>query len=95
MTITFAIPSDLSDSIEYCCHDICRPARERERRTSVTAVYKGQAPSVFVSVLVPYRGTKAPDCRILTDTSSLIAGQNSVEIALEIENKEYILLRKI
>ncbi|MEO9004430.1 MAG: alginate lyase family protein [Ginsengibacter sp.] len=68
---------------------------KRERRTSVTAVYKGQAPSVFVSVLVPYRGTKAPACRLLTDTSSLIAGQNSVKIAVEIDNKEYILQRKI
>jgi heparan-sulfate lyase len=68
---------------------------KRERRTSVTAVYKGQAPSVFVSVLVPYKGTRAPACRLLTDTSSLVAGQNLVELAVEVENKKYMLRRKI
>lgn len=68
---------------------------ERERRTSVRAFHQGKAPAVFVSVLVPYRGTKAPTCRFLTDTSSLIAGQNPVNISIEVDSKEYVLHREI
>jgi len=67
----------------------------RERRTSVTAVYKGQAPSVFVSILVPYRGTSAPSCRLLTDPTTLIAGQDPVEIAVEIAGQKHTLQRNI
>lgn len=68
---------------------------KRERRTSVRAFYKGQAPSVFVSVLIPYRGTKIPAFRFLTDVSSLIAGQNLVRLAVEVDSKEYVLQREI
>lgn len=68
---------------------------KRERRTSVRAFYKGQAPSVFVSILIPYKGTKAPDCRLLTDTSSLIAGQNLIRLAVEVDGTQYDLQREI
>lgn len=39
---------------------------ERERRTSVSAVYKGRGPFVFVSVLVPFKGPKSPEVELLT-----------------------------
>lgn len=68
---------------------------KRERRTSVSAVYGGQGPTVFVSVLVPYRGTNAPDCRILTDPKTLIAGKNPVELEVEVGDKKHTLRRKM
>jgi len=68
---------------------------KREQRTSVTAVYEGAAPTTFISVLVPYRGKIAPECRLLTDPSAFIAGKDPVEIQVEVSGKKYILHRKI
>lgn len=67
----------------------------RERRTSVSAIYAGQGPTVFVSLLVPYKGRKMPDCRILTDPATLIAGKNPVELAVEVAGNRYMLYRKM
>jgi len=68
---------------------------KREPRTSVVAVYKGHGPMTFVSILVPYRGKNTPDCRLLTDPALLIAGNNPVEIQVEVEGQKNILQRKI
>jgi hypothetical protein len=68
---------------------------EREPRTTVSAVYNGQGPLTFVSILIPYQGKKTPSCSLLTDNATLIAGMNPVEINLEVEGKRYHLRRKI
>ena len=68
---------------------------EREPRTSVTAVYKGQGPFTLVSVLVPYRGRTSPVCRLLTDPATLIAGNNPMEIHIEVAGKKHLLQRNI
>ena len=67
----------------------------REPRTSVTAVYKGQGPFTFVSILVPYQGKTSPFCRLLTDTATLVSGKNPVEIQVEVADRKHILQRKI
>ena len=68
---------------------------KREPRTSVAAVYKGQGPFTFVSVLVPYRGKISPVCHLLTDPATLIAGNNPVEIQVEVAGTRHILQRNI
>lgn len=65
---------------------------EREARTSVTAVYKGSTPASFVSILVPYRGKKMPQCRLLTNPAVLKTG---AEIQVEIAGRKRTLHRKI
>lgn len=67
----------------------------RERRTSVTAVYNGLAPYAFVSILVPYKGTSAPGCRLITPPEALIAGLDPVQLEVEVAGKRHILTRKI
>lgn len=57
---------------------------KREPRTSVSAIYKGQAPFTFVSILLPYKGKNLPACKLLTDPTSLIAGNNPMKISVEI-----------
>ena len=68
---------------------------QREARTSVSAVYKGQAPFSFVSILVPYKGKTSPSCRLLSDPASLLAGKNPVEITVEIAGQQHLLIRKV
>lgn len=68
---------------------------KREKRTSVSAVYKGHGPFTFVSVLVPYPGTIIPTCRILSNPSLLYAGANQIELAVEINGKKWMLERKL
>ncbi len=68
---------------------------KREARTSVSAVYNGQAPFVFVSLLVPFKGKTTPVCRLLTDPSSLVAGSDPVELVVEIEGQKHVLVRKV
>ncbi len=68
---------------------------KRERRTSVSAVFNGQGPTVFVSVLVPYQGKTQPECRLLTDPSPLVAGADTAEIAVEVAGKKHTLSRKL
>lgn len=68
---------------------------KRERRTAAKMLYKGQAPTVFVSVLTPYKGKTAPDCRLITDPATLIAGQNLIAIEVEVEGKRHRLEREI
>jgi heparan-sulfate lyase len=67
----------------------------RESRTSVTAVIKGRGPLTFVSIMVPYRGTKTPDCRLLTDPATLVSGKNPVEIQVEVGGRKHLLKRKL
>jgi heparan-sulfate lyase len=68
---------------------------EREKRTSVTAVYNGHGPTAFVSILVPYRGKTTPECRLISDPSDLVAGKNPVELQVEIGGRKHILRRKV
>jgi heparan-sulfate lyase len=68
---------------------------EREARTSVSALYKGKAPFIFVSVLVPYKGKNTPDCRFLTDPATLISGMNNVKLEVEVAGKRHILERSV
>ena len=67
----------------------------RERRTVVSAVYNGQGPTVFVSLLVPYKGVTVPECRLLTDTTTMIAGRNPLKLEVEVAGKMYTLQRKM
>ncbi len=67
----------------------------REPRTSVTALYKGQAPFVFISLLIPYTGITVPECRMLTDTSSLISGMDPMKVEVEVSGRNYKLIRNI
>ncbi len=68
---------------------------ERERRTSVSAVYKGRGPFVFVSVLVPFKGLKSPEVELLTAPEQLIAGMNPVELVVEVAKQQWILKRTV
>ncbi len=68
---------------------------KREPRKSVTALHKGKTPFVFISLLVPFVGKSAPDCRLVTDTATLFSGMNSMELEVEIAGKNYKLLRKL
>jgi heparan-sulfate lyase len=68
---------------------------EREPRTSVSAVYNGQGPLTFVSILVPYKGKITPDCHLLSDPATLIAGNNPIEIQVEVAGQKHILLRNV
>jgi heparan-sulfate lyase len=67
---------------------------EREARTSVSALYNGKSPFVFISLLVPYRGTKTPECRLLTDPGSILPGMNRVSLEIEIEGKRHRVTRE-
>jgi heparan-sulfate lyase len=66
---------------------------QRTARTSVSALYKGKAPFVFVSVLVPYKGTEIPDCRLLTDPGSILAGMKGLKLEVEVAGRKHILMR--
>lgn len=68
---------------------------KRTERPVVSASYKGMAPFSFVSILVPFKGTSAPSCRLLTDPGSLTAGDDPVELRVEAGGKEYSVSRKI
>lgn len=67
----------------------------RERRTSVSAVYTGQAPFTFVSVLLPFQGTNAPSCKLHTDPASLIVGKDPVELEVEVAGQKHRLSRRV
>lgn len=67
---------------------------QREARTSVSAVYQGHGPFVFISILIPYKGKTIPICRLLTDPASLVAGNDQVELAVELAGEKHILIRK-
>ncbi|MGI6048585.1 MAG: heparinase II/III family protein [Petrimonas sp.] len=66
----------------------------REKRTSVSAIYKGQGPFVFVSLLIPYKGKSFPECRILTDPKTLFAGMSPVKLDVEVSNEKWSFERK-
>lgn len=68
---------------------------KRERRTAVSAVHSGQGPFVFVSILMPYRGQKAPDIQLITDPRKIMAGDKDMEIRVQIQGKTQQLIRKI
>jgi len=71
---------------------------KREPRTSVTAVYRREEnePISFISLLIPYKGKKAPDCRILSDPASLVLeGKGIVEIKVEVDGQKHLFRRKI
>jgi heparan-sulfate lyase len=68
---------------------------KREARTSVSAVYKGQAPFVFLSVLIPFRGRKVPSSRLITDPASLLSGGDPMKIDVEVEGTRYQLIRDV
>lgn len=68
---------------------------KRTERQAVSAGYQGLAPFSFVSILLPYQGTSAPSCRLITDPASLIAGDDPVELRVEVDRKEYSFSRKI
>ena len=68
---------------------------QREKRTAVTAVYRGPAPVTFVSLLVPYRGKSAPICRLLNEVTELTAGKDPVIIQVELGTKKYLLERRL
>lgn len=68
---------------------------KRTERPSVSAGYQGIAPFSFVSILVPFQGTSAPSCRLLTDPALLIAGDDPVELQVEVDGKAYSVSRKI
>ncbi len=67
---------------------------KREKRTSVSAVYKGRGPFVFVSILVPFKGTKSPDIQLLSSPDNLLAGMNPVKLEVEVAKKRWTLERK-
>ena len=69
--------------------------QKREPRTSVSAVFNGQAPFSFVSILLPYKGKDMPDCKLLSDPSALVAGNNPVEIMIEVAEKKHHLSRMV
>lgn len=66
---------------------------EREARTSVSAVHSGQGPTVFVSILVPYKGKTTPACKLLTDPKTLVAGNDRAELQVELAGQKHILIR--
>lgn len=68
---------------------------KREKRPSVSAGFRGLAPFSFVSILAPFRGKNAPECRLLTDPRSLVAGNDPVGLEVEVEGRKYVLSRKI
>jgi hypothetical protein len=68
---------------------------KREKRTSVTAKYKGTGPTAFVSVLVPFRGKSVPECRLLNDTSEMISGRDPFLIQVEVAGKKHLLERRL
>lgn len=71
---------------------------KREERPSVVASWQPsgpeeQGPCSFLSVLLPYQGTSAPECRILTDPATIIAGSNRVEVEVEVNGQAHRLER--
>lgn len=68
---------------------------KREKRTSVSAVHNGAAPTAFVSLLVPFKGRTAPACRLLTDEADYIAGRDPFEIKVEVAGKVHVLRRTL
>jgi heparan-sulfate lyase len=68
---------------------------EREARTSVSTLYSGKTPFVFISLLVPYKGTLTPDCKLITDPGSVLAGMNEVRLEVEIGGKRHRLRRGV
>jgi len=68
---------------------------KREPRKSVTAGYNGRAPFVFVSVLVPFRGKSAPDCRLVTNPATLFSGMNPAKLEVEVAGENYKLNRNL
>ena len=68
---------------------------KRVKRTSVSAIYKGQGPFSFVSILVPYKGTTTPDVKLITNPNMLIAGMDPVNLEVEVDNKKWSLQRNI
>jgi hypothetical protein len=67
---------------------------EREARTSVSALYSGKTPFVFISLLIPYKGILAPDCRLITDPGSILPGMIEVTLEVEVAEKRHMLRRK-
>lgn len=68
---------------------------KREKRKMVSAIHKGQGPTVFVSILAPFKGKIPPDVSLLSNPLSLMAGMNPVNLDVMIANKEWSLPRKL
>lgn len=68
---------------------------EREKRTIVSAVYSGEGPFAFISLLVPYKGRNIPNCQLNVDTKRLIAGADPFDFDIEVNNKKWVLKRKL
>lgn len=66
---------------------------EREARTSISAVHSGHGPTVFVSILVPYKGRAIPACSLLTDPKTLVSGNERAELQVEVAGKKHTLSR--
>jgi heparan-sulfate lyase len=68
---------------------------KREKRKMVSAIYKGQGPTVFVSILVPFKGKVPPDVSLLSNPLSLIAGMDPVNLDVMTADKRWSLSRKL
>lgn len=67
----------------------------REKRTSVSAVHQGSGPFTFASILIPYKGTTIPECKLLTDLETIITGVEPITLSVEIDGKIWTLNRKV
>ena len=65
---------------------------QREPRTAVTAVSKGDGSAFFISILVPYRGENAPVCRLLTNPE---ANNKGGEIQVEVAGRKHTFKTKV
>ncbi len=68
---------------------------KREKRPAVSVVQTGQAPTVFVSVLVPYKGRTAPDVLLETDPGTIMAGDREIKIGVKVGGKAHTLTRRL
>jgi len=68
---------------------------KREKRKMVSAIHKGQGPTVFVSILVPFKGKVPPDVSLLSDPRSLMAGMNPVNLDVMTADQRWSLSRKL
>ncbi len=68
---------------------------KREPRTTIAAIHKGRAPFVFISILVPFKGIKAPECTLHTHPHDLIAGINPMALNLSVGNRNFQLTRTL
>lgn len=68
---------------------------KREARTSVSAVYEGKGPCVFVSIFVPYKGEVMPEVELLSSINEILVGMDPVDLRVSVSGREWELVRKI